>query len=68
MNIVNRLTLRCLKMNRRRTAVTIIGIALSVTMLTALSTILFSCMDLMQREVITREGEWHAALSGVPAN
>lgn len=68
MNIVNRLTLRCLKMNKRRTAVTIIGIALSVTMLTALSTILFSCMDLMQREVIAREGEWHAALSGVPAD
>lgn len=68
MNIVNRLTLRCLKRNKRRTAVTIIGIALSVTMLTAISTILFSCMDLMQREVIAKEGEWHASLSGVPAD
>lgn len=68
MNIVNRLTLRCLKLNKRRTFVTIIGIALSVTMLTAISTILFSCMDLMQREVIATEGEWHAAMTGVPAD
>lgn len=68
MNIVNRLTLRCLKQNKRRTAVTIIGIALSVTMLTALSTILFSFMDLMQREIIATEGEWHASLSGVSAD
>ena len=45
MNIVNRLTLRCLKLNKRRTLVTIIGIILSVAMLTAISTIFFSFMD-----------------------
>lgn len=52
MNIVNRLTLRCLKLNKRRTLVTIIGIILSVAMLTAISTIFFSFMDLMQRDTI----------------
>ncbi|HIT53657.1 MAG TPA: ABC transporter permease [Candidatus Fimivicinus intestinavium] len=65
MNIVNRLTVRCLKMNKRRTLVTIIGIILSVSMLTAISTILFSFMDLMQRDTAAKYGEWHASLSGV---
>lgn len=68
MNIVNRLTLRCLKLNKRRTMVTVIGIALSVTMLTAISTILFSFMDTMQRDEIAKHGEWHAAISGVDAS
>lgn len=65
MNIVNRLTLRCLKLNKRRTLVTIIGIILSVAMLTAISTIFFSFMDLMQRDTIAKSGEWHASLNGV---
>ena len=61
MNIVNRLTLRCLRLNKRRTLVTIIGIILSVAMLTAISTIFFSFMDLMQRDTIAKSGEWHAS-------
>ena len=65
MNIVNRLTLRCLRLNKRRTLVTIIGIILSVAMLTAISTIFFSFMDLMQRDTIAKSGEWHASLNGV---
>ena len=34
-------------------------------MLTAISTIFFSFMDLMQRDTIAKSGEWHASLNGV---
>lgn len=68
MNIVNRLTLRCLKQNKRRTVVTMIAIALSVLMLTAVFTVAVSFVDMLRRESIAQNGEWHAQLAGVPAN
>lgn len=67
MNIVNRLTLRCLKQNKRRTVVTMIAIALSVLMLTAVFTVAVSFVDMLRRENIAQNGEWHAQLAGVPA-
>jgi putative ABC transport system permease protein len=59
MNIVNILTLRNLQRNRRRTLVTIIGVIISVAMVTAVATLGISFMDLMQRMSIARDGEWH---------
>lgn len=59
MNIVNKLTLRHLKQNKRRTLVTMIGVVISVAMLTGVATIAVSFMDLMQRQEIASEGDWH---------
>ncbi|SYX83899.1 ABC transporter permease [Paenibacillus alvei] len=59
MNIVNTLTIRHLKQNKRRTLVTIIGVIISVAMVTATATLGFSFLDLMKRQTIADSGEWH---------
>lgn len=65
MNIVNKVTFRHLKQNKRRTLVTIIGTIISVAMVTAVATLGMSFMDLFQRETMDRNGEWHVAYHGV---
>ncbi|MFF2448203.1 ABC transporter permease [Neobacillus sp. NPDC058068] len=65
MNIVNKLTVRHLKQNKRRTLVTIIGVIISVAMVTAVATLGVSFMDLMQRQTIASEGEWHVLYKDV---
>ena len=59
MNIVRKLTLRHLLMNKRRTIVTIIGIIISVAMITAVATFFTSFVDMMKRAEISQDGEWH---------
>ncbi|MCR8657564.1 ABC transporter permease [Paenibacillus endoradicis] len=59
MNIVNKLTLRHMKQNKRRTLVTIIGVIISVAMITAVMTLGISFQDLLKRQVIAESGEWH---------
>ncbi|AEV68647.1 ABC transporter permease [Acetivibrio clariflavus] len=59
MNIVNRLTLRHLKLNKRRTLVTIIGVIIAVAMITAVTTLGVSFLDLFIRDEINEYGEWH---------
>ena len=65
MNIVNRLTLRNLRLNRKRTLVTIIGIIISTAMITAVATFAISFMDLMQRSEIASSGNWHLLFSNI---
>ncbi|GIN99118.1 ABC transporter permease [Siminovitchia terrae] len=65
MNIVNKLTIRHLRKNKRRTLVTIIGVIISVAMLTAVATIGVSFMDLMKRQAIADGGEWHVLYNDV---
>jgi putative ABC transport system permease protein len=59
MNIIHKLTLRHLKENKRRTLVTIIGVIISVAMITAVATLGVSFLDLMKRQTIASDGEWH---------
>ncbi|QMT18062.1 ABC transporter permease [Planococcus maritimus] len=59
MNIVNKVTVRHLKENKRRSLVTIIGVIISVAMITAVATLGVSFLDLLIREDIDRNGEWH---------
>src|SRR5690625_4007592 len=59
MNIVNKLTWRQMRKNKRQTLVTIIGVIISVAMVTGVATLAFSFMDLMQKQTIAQEGEWH---------
>lgn len=65
MNIVNKLTIRHLKENKKRTLVTIIGTIISVAMITAVATLAISFLDLMQRQTIEQNGEWHVRYHGV---
>ena len=65
MNIVNKLTVRQLKENKRRTLVTIIGVIISVMMVTMVPTFVVSVMDLMLRQTITTTGEWHVLYKDV---
>ncbi|WP_017473485.1 ABC transporter permease [Amphibacillus jilinensis] len=65
MNVINKLTIRHLKENKRRTLVTIIGVIISVAMLTAVATIGVSFVDLMKRETIARGGEWHVEYQNI---
>lgn len=59
MNIVNRLTLRQLRLNRKRTLVTVVGVIISVAMITAVSSLGVSFFDFMRRGVESAEGAWH---------
>lgn len=65
MNIINKLTVRHLKENKRRSLVTIIGVIISVAMITAVATLGVSFMDLLTRQDIARNGEWHVQYKNV---
>ena len=65
MNIVQKLTWRQMKLNRRRTLVTIIGVVISVAMITAVMTLGFSFQDMFKRSVIAEDGEWHVVYRGL---
>lgn len=62
MNIFNQFTLRTLKKNKTRTLVTIIGIALSVAMFTAVTSIIVSFQRYLLDVEIATEGAWEARL------
>ncbi|MBD8070625.1 ABC transporter permease [Bacillus sp. PS06] len=65
MNIINKLTLRHLKENKKRTLVTIIGVIISVAMVTAVATLGESFLDLLKRQAIAMDGEWHVKYKNV---
>ncbi|WP_353626019.1 ABC transporter permease [Bacillus sp. JCM 19041] len=65
MNIVNKLTVRHLKQNKKRTLVTILGTIISVAMVSAVATLGLSFMDMLQRNTIANSGEWHVAYEDV---
>ena len=67
MNIINKLTLRHLKENKKRTVVTIIGIIISVAMITATCVSVTSLIhDCAQSEAYTG-GNWHIELENADA-
>lgn len=57
-----------MKKNKRRTLVTIIGVIISVAMVTAVSTLVVSFMDLLQRQTMAETGEWHVKYENVDHN
>ncbi|MFC7786453.1 ABC transporter permease [Rossellomorea sp. GCM10028870] len=65
MNIINKLTLRHLKENKRRTLVTITGVIISVSMIMAVATLGVSFLDIMKRQSIADNGEWHVKYQNV---
>lgn len=68
MNIVNKVTLQNMKQNRKKTLVTLIGIILSVALITAISSFAESFLDMLRRGEIAQEGEWHVLFAGYPRN
>ncbi|RFB18547.1 ABC transporter permease [Bacillus sp. HNG] len=67
MNIINKLTIRHLRENKRRTLVTIIGVIISVAMITAVATLGVSFLNLLIRDHIATNGEWHVKYNDVNA-
>ncbi|WP_186577894.1 ABC transporter permease [Aquibacillus kalidii] len=65
MNIINKLTVRHLKKNKRRTLVTIFGVIISVAMITAVATLGVSFIDIMKRQSIAENGDWHVQYKDV---
>jgi len=61
MNILNKVTLKTLQKNRTRTVVTIIGIILSVSLFTAVTTSVSSLQNYLREVVIATDGSWHGA-------
>ena len=62
MNIVQKLTLRQMGKNKRRTLVTIIGVIISVAMLTAVPTLVATFMEGMQRDDIELVNGMHCIM------
>jgi putative ABC transport system permease protein len=65
MNVVNKLTLRHLLVNKKRTLVTIIGVILSVSMITAVTTFVASAQDMLIQDAIHDRGNWHAKFKDI---
>lgn len=49
MNLLNKLTIKNLKLNKKRTIVTVIGIILSTALITAVASMFFSAQESLLR-------------------
>ena len=67
MNIIQKVTWKCIKAAKRRTMVTIFGVILSVAMIAAVSTIAQSFQDLMLRNARSNFGDFEMEFYDVPA-
>ena len=65
MKILNTLTLKNLKLNKKRTIVTIIGISLSVALICAITTFAVSFQNSMIKREIKRNGNYHIRVQNV---
>ena len=68
MNLLNKLTIKNLKLNKKRTIVTIIGIILSVALITAVSSMYLSGIQSLINFEINEEGDFHVAYYDVPSS
>ena len=65
MNILKRLTIKNLKLNKTRTIATILGIMLSVALITAVTTMYTSAMESLIRTEKENDGNIHLAIYGL---
>ena len=63
-----KLTHRYLKVQKKRTLLTIIGIILSVALITSIGTMLISARDMMIKNEIERNGDYHAIFLATPSD
>ncbi|MBQ8559506.1 MAG: ABC transporter permease [Tyzzerella sp.] len=65
MTLLNRLTLKNLKLNKKRTIVTVIGIILSVALLTAVASMFFSARESLIQFQKQEQGNYHYSFTSV---
>ena len=65
MSILNKLTIKNLKLNKKRTIVTIIGIILSVALICAVASMVSSFRESLIRFEINRDGNFHYEFSNI---
>lgn len=65
MKLLNRLTLKSLKMNKKRTAVTIVGVLLATAMITTVSVLLASTRTSLIAYETEQNGKFHYAFENV---
>lgn len=68
MDLLNKLTIKNLKLNKKRTTVTIIGIMLSVALITAVATMYSSAIKSLINYETYHKGNFHIAFYDVPTN
>lgn len=68
MSIIGSFARRSLRAHRKWTAVTVVGVIIATSMIAAVSTFSASFLDLMRREAVANNGDWHVLLSGVAAS
>ena len=68
MNILKKLTNKNLKLNKKRTIGTIIGIVLSTAMICAVATMVTSFRKTLIAETIANDGYYHLTLVGISQN
>lgn len=66
MNILNQLTIKHLKLNKKRTVVTIIGIILSTALMVGIGLLLSTVRDNYVQEIISNDGNQHVTFQSVP--
>lgn len=66
MNIFNKAALKTMKKSRTRTLVTVIGVALSAAMITAIATCAVSLQNYMINGAVKKYGDWHVAFLDAP--
>lgn len=59
MNIFHKVALQGLKKNRTRTLVTIVGVALSAALITAVAAFAVSLQNYMINGAVVKYGDWH---------
>ena len=68
MNVIKKLILRDLKLNKKRTIVTIIGIILSTAMICAVAGMVTSLQKTLVTYTKIKEGNYHTMFCNVPKN
>ena len=68
MDLLSKLTIKNLKLNKKRTIVTIIGIMLSVALITAVATMYSSAIKSLINYETYHQGHFHVAFHDVPLN
>lgn len=66
MNVFHKVTRESLKKNRTRTAVTVIGIALSTALMTAVTASVSSVRQYLMQNEIARNGAYHVSVTELP--
>ena len=68
MNVLNRVTCKTLRRNRTRTLVTILGVILSASMISAITTFIASIQNYIYESTVATEGAWEAKIDQIPGN